>query len=616
MQHCSTCHEFIADSRCNVCKQFAFCSAECMDTHPLHDDVCWDRASTDAKYVGETLFGVLPMMWDNSVRFPDAYKEHAVKLCMSLMDPTPASSRKLTIKGHRLIEDLVHDPEGRRLIEDVATKDEIVKLATLYKDYIPENVLEAQNIPLLKHYLICAKDKGTLWKRFKGGAKKYAKKFKDWRKRKKNGDAEREEEEDDDEYEYYAPERTVESLFQEAQHLEGLFDKDGSVDVQQYIALMLSTSAADMIAMASTNRALRGSINRPAFWKTAVDVRFGQKYRNVLRLLKGDPLRLGRMQYVERNYRHLFIALEALEKSVVSVGEFESKNHLTRGAEFILKNKSIIIANVVATSRRKTSYAVINYIDNVTKDQNVGSKDDYERMEGRWKQVKADYMKKNKLDVSTGLIIHWLDGEAFMRRHPGSNSDIFPLWIEHVGVRAHGRTSFRNTHTILNYLTVALMYDRLTKGYKYVDRIVRERHISSSIDMEDYYDHMCDDMWLAESIGLQVPLQALMYSHYEETGEIITEPVQLIDGIISNAKKLLTKKGRNEVIMQLKEWEGKADTYEPNEANKIMGKVKKLARDAKMARRGAKLLGKRGKGAVQQYDQIISKASEVFTALS
>lgn len=112
---------------------------------------------------------------------------------------------------------------------------------------------------------------------------------------------------------------------------------------------------------------------------------------------------------------------------------------------------------------------------------------------------------------------------------------------------------------------------------------------------EEYYDDLVDvDMDQLHPI----PLEALIWSHYEETGEMY-----LIGGVISNAKRLLTQKGRNKILAKL-------DTLSSEKKRK---KIKGILRDAKVARKAFSIVpGKKGKTARAQLDEIIKKAKEML----
>ena len=83
-----------------------------------------------------------------------------------------------------------------------------------------------------------------------------------------------------------------------------------------------------------------------------------------------------------------------------------------------------------------------------------------------------------------------------------------------------------------------------------------------------------------------------MWSHYQETGQLLTEPSQLTTGLASNAKKLLTKKGRNEILAQSSGWTSQT--------------LKSLERDARVARN--LYANDADKEVCTQLDQIIEKA--------
>lgn len=203
MEYCSTCHEKNASKRCATCKGFTFCGSACFDGHPTHNELCWDKSSTDRQYVGEKLRDVLPLMRN----FTEDDQMHAVGVCCSLLE-NPTGSPNDIDYGHEIINDIIHDPHTAHFIKNVASDRKIKKLAATYSN----DVIQTKDIDLQRHYLAepLALIEGEKWDAFKAKTKeKYKKgkawlkdkksKLKAWRKKKKK---KKDDDDDDDDYEH------------------------------------------------------------------------------------------------------------------------------------------------------------------------------------------------------------------------------------------------------------------------------------------------------------------------------------------------------------------------------------------------------------------------------
>jgi len=315
----------------------------------------------------------------------------------------------------------------------------------------------------------------------------------------------------------------------------GFFD-DVPLDMKQYIATMLYSSAADMDSLAKTDNKFRRVIENPVFWEKALHVR-GFPHIDALRARgMDDP-------------KWLFITGEAVQK--------------------ILEQPELPVSFRYDTDRRV-----------------VFSNVDYG-------------IRVNFVGVSADTIYSYPEFRGI---------DLKPI-TRIKGIDFYFLTVTNNLDAISSFI-----YKLLREGYSYVDRVTRkkERLVRSSMSisnhlnttdsfsaerpqMDAYYDELVDGNVLLYS--RVIPMHALLWSHYAETGEMLDDSTQLIEGLVSNAKKLLTQKGRNEILSKLE-----SGAYDDEK------KLKGILRDAKIARKGFALVpGKTGKDARAQLDEIIQK---------
>ena len=158
---------------------------------------------------------------------------------------------------------------------------------------------------------------------------------------------------------------------------------------------------------------------------------------------------------------------------------------------------------------------------------------------------------------------------------------------------------------------IQILYGLMRNGFAYRSEHNEKKLVHSPIFlMRDYYDEHFDEA--PQDMNL-IPLYALGLCHQEETRAMCADPMMMIEGRLSDAKKFLTTKGRNELLMQLQEWSAKAkqENYDRSEAQTLMKQVRRIARDARVAK-----LALRSAAAKKQIKDIIEKASSLFTQLS
>lgn len=634
---CATCGQHTAQHQCTRCKQFKFCSEACIDEHPYHDAVCWDRSSDDPLVVGEALLSVLPLA---------VTQENAVvQLCMDLAqeDVSPRSVQE----AHKMLEHIVVNNnigENPMLVNGVwanfkekakATWNKVRGKGKKKEDAPPEKEDEKKEEP---------KKKESKWSKFKKFIKV------------KDGmmPVEEQESSSDDEDDNYGGYPNICEDYDQYSGPETGCPRPGQTPTKGLISYRELKFGKELgrgafgVVYSGTYRDQTVAIKTIQGTPTPESL---QEFNEEANLLANVPPHPNVVQFIGiTRAPNVVLVTELvdgggldsrLKKKEIPVGWndiFRWALGIAAGIEHLHRNgilhRDLAARNVLVDStgiakvtdfglsvricsaqgpdlsfqqrasfrgpwksmppeslaQNVFSYKSDTWAYGVTLWEIISRRAPFEYMDiNQVKQGVLDPQRRLRLPFSNRWPSYITDiMAACWRTQPKDrpNMDVIQGWLR----RAQQQPMTQVVPAITDQEAQALYSPQGPRPGGVGDHFSAVPHLET---MEDYYDELVDGN-THTLLTAQIPMHALLWSHYAETGEMLDNTTQLVEGTISSVKRLLTQKGRNHILAGL------------NEEGVAAPEPVSLLRDAKIARKVYALLpGKKAKNARAQIDEII-----------